>query len=181
VSPFDEHACWIVGYGNRERRDDGVGPILVERLKRFFGPAKGVDFLAVPQLTADLVEVLKNAARILFIDAALDDAAHPRSWCRVVPDARRLPCMTHHVQPSHLLGLLEMLYRRSVFAWLISVRGSDFDYGEGLSPKAARAAAEVEQEVIAFVSRTTPNSLWINDGKKGAPHGKHSRYPNYRR
>jgi hydrogenase maturation protease len=179
VSFFDEHACWIVGYGNRERRDDGVGPILVERLNRFFEPAKGINLLAVPQLTADLVEELKNAERILFVDAALDDSAHRRTWRRVVADTRRLPYLTHHVQPAHLLGLLKMLYRRSVFAWLISVCGSDFEFGEGLSPKTARAAAEVEQEIIAFVCRDTRNGSPMV--KKGVSYGKHGRYPNYRR
>jgi hypothetical protein len=36
---------------------------------------------------------------------------------------------------------------------LISVGGKDFEFGEGLSREAARAAGEVQLEILAFIGR----------------------------
>ncbi len=146
-------SCWVIGYGNRQRRDDGIGPFVVEGLRRVLVPKKGVSLLAVPQLRADLIEKLKDAGRILFIDAAIDGLAGGWTWRRVLPDKQSLPYLTHHVQPAYLLGLMEMLYHRSVPAWLISVYGSDFEFGEGLSPAAEGAVDRLGPEILAFIRR----------------------------
>ena len=153
MSTLEAQACWIVGYGNRQRRDDGIGPYVVEKLKGALEQKKGVRLLAVPQLGADLVEDLREADRLLFIDATIDNLEGGRKWCQLHPEMRLLPYLTHHVDPAFLLGLMEKLYSRAASAWLISIHGSDFGFGEGLSPEAARTADQVSLEILEFICK----------------------------
>jgi len=146
-------ACWILGYGNRQRRDDGIGPYIVEKLKGALEQKNGVRLLALPQLRADLVEDLREADRILFVDATIDNPEGGRKWRQLQPQMQVLPYLTHHIDPAFLLGLLETLYRRSACAWLVSIHGDDFGFGEGLSPEAARTADRVSLEILEYICR----------------------------
>lgn len=145
------HACWIIGYGNPQRRDDGIGPFVVDRLKGVLKHKKGVRLSAFPQLEADLVEELCEAERILFVDATVENLDGGRTWGRVSPETRNRPYLTHHVQPSYLLGLIQALYHRSPPAWLVSIQGHDFGFGEGLSPGAEKSAEDVGGEILQFI------------------------------
>jgi len=154
VSTFDEtQRCWIVGYGNRQRRDDGIGPHVVEGLRGALQHRKDVHLLALPQLSADLVEDIKEADQILFVDATIAKPGGGWKWCEVHPEMRLLPYLTHHVDPAFLLGLMKRLYNRAACAWLVSIHGSDFGFGEGLSPEAAGAADRVSLEILEFICR----------------------------
>ena len=153
MSTLATQACWIVGYGNRERRDDGIGPYIVEKLKGVLEQKKGVRLLALPQLSADLAGDLQAADRILFIDATIDDLEGGRKWSLLHPEMQVLPYLTHHVDPAFLLGLMERLYSRAAPAWLVSIQGSDFGFGEGLSPEAAKIADRVSHEILEFICK----------------------------
>ena len=107
--------------------------------------------MALPQLGADLIEDLREADLILFVDATVDNLEDGRKWCRLQPDMRKWPYLTHHLDPAYLLGLMENLYNRAVCAWLISIHGSDFGFGEGLSPVAVRTADQVGLEILEFI------------------------------
>jgi len=151
VSALQPQACWIVGYGNRERRDDGIGPYVVEKLKASLEMKMNVRLLTLPQLSADMAAELQEAERILFVDATIDNLEGGWKWSRLEPEMKVLPYLTHHVDPAFLLGLMEALYGRSVCAWLVSIHGSDFGFGEGLSPEAAGRADRVCLEILEFI------------------------------
>jgi hydrogenase maturation protease len=124
----------VIGYGNELRRDDGVGPCIARAVADWGLP--DVCALAVHQLTPELAEALAGAREVFFVDAAAGaDVAvqvHP-----VPPDAGSLP-LGHISSAAELLALAEALYGRRPRAWLVSVPARDFDFGEGLSPTAAR-------------------------------------------
>ena len=143
--------CWIVGYGNRQRRDDGIGPYVVERLKGALQDLKEVRLLALSQLRTDLIEDLREADRLVFVDATLENPEGGRQWRKLRPEIRNLPYLTHHVDPAFLLGLMDNLYHRRVSAWLVSIHGSDFGFGEGLSPETVGTADRVCLEILEFV------------------------------
>ena len=153
MSTLSIRGCWIVGYGNRQRRDDGVGPYVVEKLRAVLSQKKRVCLLTLSQLSADLVGDLHQADRILFIDASINELKDGRKWCKLNPEMQALPYLTHHIRPAFLLGLMQTLYGRRACAWLISIHGSDFGFGEGLSPEAARAADRVVLDILAFIRR----------------------------
>ena len=151
MSTRARHSCWIVGFGNRERRDDGIGPYVVEGLRGALQHRKEVNLLVLPQLRADTVEDLREADQILFVDATIDKPEGGRKWRRLYPEMQVLPYLTHHVDPAFLLGLMQTLYSRVASAWLVSIHGSDFGFGEGLSPEAAKTADWVCLEILEFI------------------------------
>jgi len=118
----------VIGIGNRIRQDDGIGPLLVESMKRSIG----VEAIAVHQLTPELAERLGRAQRVLFVDASLvgDDI----SLDRIEPSEPT--GLGHSLDPSGLLALTEKLYGEAPEGWALSIPGSSFGLGEGLSDHA---------------------------------------------
>lgn len=125
----------IIGIGNTLRRDDGVGPLLAERLAALL-VARGmpVQWLATQQLTPDLAEVIAEAAPVAlcFVDAAAGGAAV--TITPVVCSVDAATTGSHTLGPSLLLYLARQLYGWSGPAWLVQAPASDFAHGEGFSP-----------------------------------------------
>ncbi len=142
---------WIVAYGNPQRRDDGIGAYVVARLNQTLRGKWGIQTLVVHQLGPDLVFELRNANLIIFVDATMDELRGGRQWTRVEPELRNLPCLSHYFNPAFLLGLLQSLYNERPEAWVISVKGHDFDIGEGLTKKAENRACMVVAEIVKFL------------------------------
>ena len=133
------------------------------------------------QLGAHLIEPLREADLILFIDATIDNLEGGRVWCKIHPEAHILPYLTHHIYPSYLLGLIQDLYRRSTPAWLVSIQGYDFSFGEGLSPEAEQEAEKASLEIIQFIDKKglTERISIEKNIHTGVNHGKRSRHPYY--
>ena len=159
----------IIGYGNIDRGDDGVAYAVVNALRRSRGllplgeeetglEALGAetDTLFLSQLTPELVETLCPYDRIVFVDAhATTDL--PEVHCQSVSADGAPALLLHHFTPGMLLGLLKILYGREPAALLLSVRGHDFDFRRGLSPKTqawARQAAERLKAWLGEASRS---------------------------
>jgi hydrogenase maturation protease len=142
---------WIIGYGNPQRRDDGIGPYIATRLQPFFKKRNDVHLLVLHQLEPDVIESLKNAHTILFVDATVRTLAEGRLWVEIEPELKALPCLIHHVTPSFTLGLLQCLYHRHPKTWMVSVEGTDFGIGNGLSSGAQKRAERVIGEIAEFV------------------------------
>ena len=136
--------------------------------------------MALPQLGADLVEQLREADFILFVDATIEDLEGGRAWSRIYPETQLLPYLTHHINPSYLLGLIRTIYHRSPPAWLFSIQGYDFGLGEGLCPGAEKKAEKASREILQFIEkRLTVRKSVEKDINTGVNHGKRSRHPNY--
>jgi hydrogenase maturation protease len=153
--PATSHSTdlWIIGYGNPQRRDDGSGFRVAGRLSRYFGQDRGVSVRAMQQLDPVLVEDLKEAEEVLFVDATVQPTPEGRGWLRISPEGDGLPRETHHLGPERLLGLLQKIYGRCPKGWLVSVQGEDFGFGEGLSREGVRRTRQVTREIASFVSR----------------------------
>ncbi|MBF0552097.1 MAG: hydrogenase maturation protease [Deltaproteobacteria bacterium] len=146
----------IVGYGNPQRRDDGLGPYVVAQMRQTLGETDRVRFFDHQQLVPELVEDLSEIDLVILVDATVDclDAGWHRK--QIVPDCFQAPpLMTHSVSPGFLLGLLGLLYRRYPPAWLVSIQGDDFGFGEGLSTAAKTRAHRVVSDLIALVTKET--------------------------
>jgi hydrogenase maturation protease len=119
----------VIGYGNELRRDDGVGP-RVAREVASWGVA-GVVTTAVHQLTPELADAVGQAAAVLFVDATADGGTAGVFVQPVRPAAATQ--LGHVCGPQALLALAETLSGRRPQAWLLTVVGRDFGFGEGLS------------------------------------------------
>ena len=68
----------LIGWGNGLRQDDGVGLLIAERVEGWSRPR--LEVLAIPQLTPELASRLAEAARVLFVDAALAATCPHPGW-----------------------------------------------------------------------------------------------------
>jgi hydrogenase maturation protease len=137
--------CLVVAYGNPYRRDDGVGLAIVNRLRQELGTAAlaldedgldglghRLDTISLHQLLPELAETLAAYARVVFVDAHIGALPQP---VRVEPVSHGygFQAVTHHMSPGMLLSVTQSVCGQAPSAWLVSVRGTDFDFGEGLS------------------------------------------------
>ncbi|MBC7234857.1 MAG: hydrogenase maturation protease [Chloroflexi bacterium] len=154
----------LIAYGNLSRRDDGVAFHVLRRLRQQLvansGPSDAdkeeliagrVTAMRMHQLTPELAELLAEYAAVIFIDAHVQGAGWaPVHWEEISPGLR--PSMvSHHLKPSSLLALCQMLYGRCPKGYILSVEGSDFDFGEHLSPTTSALADQAVQRLIDFI------------------------------
>lgn len=125
----------LLGYGNPGRADDGLGPACVARLEALRLP--GVDLHVGYQLVAEDAQRISDYAQVVFVDACLSgpetfrfDALHPRDQDGFG---------SHSLSPGGVLALCALLYGPPPKAWLLAIRGVEFDcFRESLSPTATR-------------------------------------------
>lgn len=125
----------VIGYGNPLRRDDGIGPFVASEIEERRMP--GVRTIVVHQLTPELAEELAEADLVIFVDARVDEGHESVGVYRLEPGGTRCG-VTHVVDPRGLLTLSMLVYERTPEAWLVSIAGTDFGVGEGLSGPARR-------------------------------------------
>lgn len=132
----------VLGYGNPGRRDDGLGP----------AAAAAVEALALPHVTVesdyqlsveDAATVAQHEA-VLFMDA--DRSGVEPFHLRLVAPGEPVSFSSHSLSPAGVLRLAQDLFAARPAAYLLGIRGYEFDeFAEGLSPRAAdnlRAAVE---------------------------------------
>jgi len=144
---------WIIGYGNPRRGDDGAGPYMVKVLKKWIRNQKRIRFLSLTQLTPDLINDLQHAAFILFIDATVHKLKKGWQLTKVKPGIDPMPFLSHHISPSYLLGLFQMIYKRHPMTWLISIQGYDFGLEEEFYPETRQNMDKAVSFICRFVTK----------------------------
>ena len=141
----------LLGWGNDGRRDDGLGPALVDLLaeREIPGLTAGSDY----QLQVEDAYEAARFDRVIFVDAARS-GPEPFSFGRLEPAASSLSFSSHSITPGGLLALTRELFGREPEAWILGIRGYDFDrFESSLSVPAqenlASAAAFVTAALVA--------------------------------
>lgn len=137
----------LVGYGNPARRDDGIGPYVAGRLESVLKESRGIRVFSLHQLDPVLIEALKGADLIVFIDATAEPVSEGWVLTEIAPQTGSSPCLTHPCSPSFLLGLMVSIYGKAPPALMAAVQGDDFGHGEGLSAAALQRAERVVSEI----------------------------------
>jgi hydrogenase maturation protease len=150
----------VIGYGSPIRGDDALGPLVADRIGELLAnggvPTSGIEVMARHILTAELVDDLIRARRVIFIDAAADSTPGTIRRRRLLPSASSLSTMAHFHDPRELLAWCDALYRRSPEAWLFSVGGADWDYACYRLSNAVEGAVEaLIAAVLALVEQPT--------------------------
>jgi len=140
----------VIGIGNRLRKDDGIGPALVESLR----PIDGAEFHVVHQLTPDLAPRLSEIDRVLFVDAAINAA---EITLEPVAPAQGHG-IGHAMTPTAFLDLAAIAFDAKPPAWLLAVPGYDFGIGEGLSLEARLRLPEATRTI----------GMWLGTGSETA-------------
>jgi hydrogenase maturation protease len=139
----------ILGWGNPGRGDDGLGPALTELLgERLRGDVRvESDY----QLQVEDASECASHRRVIFVDADRAGPA-PFSCHRLAAADSGFSFSSHSVSPGGLLAITRELFGREPEAWLVGVRGYDFDeFHEGLSRRARAnlaAAADYLSEAL---------------------------------
>ncbi|MBI1278120.1 MAG: hydrogenase maturation protease [Anaerolineaceae bacterium] len=129
----------IIGYGNTLRGDDGAGQYVAQALMQ---ESLEVEIITCHQLTPELVFPIAQADYVIYIDACLGLIPGNINVEHIEPEADA-GAFTHDVTPMSLLAAAHNLYGHQPQAYLITIMGVDFDYGEVLSPQVESAVASV--------------------------------------
>lgn len=155
----------VIGYGNADRQDDGVGWHILKELAERVGisvpddpgaaievESETVDLMFILQIYPELAETISHYERVCFVDAHTADIPEEISWIELSPEYEKSP-LTHHMSPRTVLSIAATIYDHTPEAILVSVRGFHFEFERELSPKTAALAEEATERIWA----------WIND------------------
>ncbi|MBD2422858.1 hydrogenase maturation protease [Cyanobium sp. FACHB-13342] len=117
----------VIGIGNPQRGDDGVGGLLAEQ----------VGGRSVQQLTPELAAELAELEAVLFIDAWLAPAGAGPELIAIAPTkgATGSSAESHRLEPAQLLAISQALYGRAPTVHLLRVPADSFEHGTALSPE----------------------------------------------
>lgn len=139
------------GYGNPGRQDDGLGIAFIDRLEEWVEAEciKGVEFDSNYQLNIEDAEALAESSIVVFADATVE---HIESF-RVseLEGSAESAFTTHSASPGYVLYLCETLFQRKPSAFLVHLKGYEWELEEGLTEKAElnlEAAIEVFKKII---------------------------------
>jgi len=152
----------VAGFGNIYRRDDGVGAEVVNLLRGRLGRTSlapdddGFDDLGHPidtvvlhQLVPELAETVAGYDLVVFVDAHV--GTFPEDLREEALEACYRPAtVSHQLHPCTVLALARQLHGREPAGVLLSLRGYDFDFGEGLSPQTAASAPAAVQRILTL-------------------------------
>jgi hydrogenase maturation protease len=161
-----EHSVYrtlVLGFGNIYRRDDGVAYAVLNALREQLGrPPLGidddgfddlghaVDTVLLHQLVPELAEVALPYDQLVFVDAHVGTIEEPIRE-QELEACFRSATVSHQLHPCTLLALIEGMRGTAPRGALISVRGYDFDFGEGLSERTAALVPETVEQIVALI------------------------------
>lgn len=153
----------IIGFGNIDRADDGAAFQVVNALRRRLGQrplseeetgleglGAAVDSVFLSQLTPELMDILVDYSRVIFVDAHIYENLEDLHCAPVVPQYAP-STFTHHLTPAALLALLKTLYRAEPAGHLVSLRGCDFDFHRNLSEKTSLLIEPAVNSIIQIL------------------------------
>lgn len=145
----------VLGIGNRFRSDDGVGPVVADRLRALGIPAEERSGEG-----ADLIDAWQGHDVVVVVDAC-QSAAAPGTVMRIDAAAQPLPAGLFRYS-SHLFGLAEAVETARALGRLpprltvFGIEGVAFGFGDTLSPAVGAAVEEVVRRVAAEVREACP-------------------------
>lgn len=152
----------IIAWGNIGRRDDGAALVLADRLSAHYDGVADVIIQEYHQLGPELVDDLDHCRLAIFVDAHTKPES-PDVICEPIAPAQVGGMDTHHCPPELLLGLTAAMNLRVPQAWLIGIRGHDWEFGDTLSEPTRQAMLEAERQVVRLVEGvrgSSENPAW---------------------
>ncbi len=150
----------LIGIGNVDRQDDGVGQLVVRRLAELH-PDWCV--LQVRQLVPELVDCVADARILIFVDGAVDVAAGDVQVERIALDgsAFRRGVASHQFDPAMFLSLVQLIetscngesvgknLRR--YVWCVRIGIEQIGFGGAISARVMLGMERAVEQVGALV------------------------------
>ena len=152
----------VAGFGNMYRRDDGAARAVIDSLRERLGRPRleeeddgfedrghAIDTVVLHQLVPELANDVAGYDLVIFVDAHVGS----------IPDALREEALdvcykpatvSHQLHPCTVLALAGELHGQAPQGILLSLRGYDFDYGEGLSDETAAIVPGAVERILAL-------------------------------
>jgi len=128
--------CLLIGIGNRLRRDDGVGPFVLDQFT-----AEHWQKVELLQLTPETAELLSGFDHVVFVDADVSGLRAVTIEPVSVGPAPGVP-LTHFSTPEAIVAMARTLFDFRGKAHVCRIPVWDFEFAEGLSFAAQKRAAE---------------------------------------
>lgn len=126
----------IFAVGNESRGDDALAPLLLRGLAGSAEAAGRVELIEDYQLQVEHVTDLLNRSAVLFVDADMS-CAEPFHFSEIAAEHDH-SYTSHAMTPFALLHTYHQVYGTDAPpAFLLRIRGYDFELGNPLSDKAA--------------------------------------------
>lgn len=143
----------LYGVGNPGRQDDGLGVELVDRLEQWalVAGCTNLRFDSNYQLNAEDTLAVSEVDRVIFVDAAKDGDA-PFRFEPIAPHAS-WAFSTHFMPPESILALCRDLYARTPKAWILAIRGYEWEVGAPLTEQATANLIAAEATLKSFLMK----------------------------
>ena len=152
----------VIGFGNVFRRDDGAGFAVLkavrERLGRpllsteddgFDDRGHQMDTILLHQLVPELAEEVVPYDLVVFCDAHIGHVPE-LVYEEELDVCYKSATVSHTMHPCSVLALAEELHGRCPRGVLLSIRGYDFEFGEGLSDDTAALIPKAVDRIFSL-------------------------------
>lgn len=153
----------VIGYGNAYCHDDGVALVVINTLRHLHGIRElqpdedgwddlghEVDSIMLHQLVPEVVPVVANYTRIVFVDAHGGNISDDVRVIRV-QEEYRFHAVSHHMSPGMILSMARETTGHAASGYLVSVRGENFDFGLGLSDPCSLRADTAVRKILDLI------------------------------
>lgn len=147
----------VIGVGNDFRRDDGAGPVVVDRLRGLVPP--GVGLVITDGEPTRLIEAWTGVALAVVVDAVRAQPPHPGRVHRFVVDrpgagvAR--PASSHGFGLDDAIALALALDRMPGRLIVHAIEAADLTLGTGLTPPVAAAIDIVADAILDDIAASS--------------------------
>ncbi len=140
----------VIGIGNRFRRDDGVGPVVADRLA-----GHGIETVELSGDGTELMEAWAGGDHVILVDAARSGAVagtvhHLNANSSEIPSGL-FHYSSHQFSVAEAIEMARILGRLPPRMVVYGIEGKDFSYGEELSPEVSGALDAVTQAILSEV------------------------------
>lgn len=141
------NSIYVYGFGNPGRQDDGLGPAIIEKLEN--EKIQGITTDSNYQLNIEDADNISGSDFVVFVDASIE-AAEPFSFKKVEP-AAEITFTTHSMSPESVIALCSDLHGRAPEAYVMAIRGYEWEFLEGLSSKAKDNFQDAYQFLVGWI------------------------------
>ncbi len=127
----------IYGYGNPGRQDDALGNEMVNKVQEWVEEHHLVcmETDSNYQLNIEDAEKISDWEIVVFVDAS-KEGIHEYKFCKIQPQEDKVEFTMHAVSPSYVLHLSEKLFNKKPEAYILGIKGYEWELEEGLSDNA---------------------------------------------
>ncbi len=138
---------FVIGIGNPLRSDDGLGPSLAAALEK--ENIAGVLVVTSQQLNLELLEDAIGYKNILVIDASAVGEGLVFKKVEVVENVSA--ASSHHFSLEFFLAMARELYEKDLSLYVCSIRGWNFEVGNGFSAEVLSLMPQALAKIKAFL------------------------------